>query len=43
MLAESLDEEEEIKSTKDEPAQSTTMEDETHEGKLKRIIRSTID
>ena len=44
MLAESRDEddddEEEIESTKDE---STTMEDETREGKLKKIIRSTVE
>ena len=29
--------------TKDEAAESTTMEDETREGKLKKIIRSTTD
>ena len=44
MLAESLDDDEkEIESTKDEAAESTTMEDETREGKLKKIIRSTTD
>ena len=47
MHAESLDEEddneEEIESTMDETAESTTTEDETLEGKLKKIIRSTTD
>ena len=42
ILAESLDDdEEEIESPKDEAAESTTMEDETRGGKLKKIIRST--
>ena len=41
MLAESLHDDE-IVSTEDETAESTMMEDETSEGKLKKIIRSTI-
>ena len=41
MFAESL-ESEEIESAKDE-AESTTMEDETHERKPKKIVRSTTD
>ena len=41
MLAESLPDDE-IESTEDETAESTMMEDETSEGKLKKIIRSTI-
>ena len=40
MLAESLDEEDEIESTKDE-SESTTMEED--EGKLKKLIRSTVE
>ena len=39
---ESLDDDK-IVSTKDEAAESTMMEDETNEGKLKKIIRSTTD
>ena len=45
MLTESLDEdenEENIESTKDKSAESTTMENETREGKLKKITRSTV-
>ena len=37
MLADSLDDEEEIESIKDEAAESTMMEEETHEGKLRKI------
>ena len=40
MLAESLDEEDEIEPTKDE-TQSTTMEED--EGKMKKLIRSTVE
>ena len=43
MLAESLESETEIESTKDEAAESTTMEDEEVEGKLRKLIRSTTD
>ena len=43
-LFEPLDyDEEEIESPKDEAAESTTMEDETRGGKLKKIIRTTTD
>ena len=44
MLAESLEEDddgEEIESTKDE--ESATMEDESREGKLKKLIRSAVE
>ena len=42
ILAESLESETETESTKDE-AESTTMEDDEDEGKLKKLIRSTAD
>ena len=39
MLGESLADD--IESTEDEAAESTTMEDETREGKLKKILLPT--
>ena len=43
IIAESLESETEIEPTKDEAAESTTIEDEEDEGKLKKLIRYTTE